>query len=291
MQLDFAKLDGLLPAIVQDATTKEVLMVGFMNRGGLGEDRCGPGTVTFWSRTRQTLWTKGETSGNFLVVPRARTDCDDDTVLIEAEPKGPTCHTGAANCFFNEIPVSESDASEVRRAESVCAAQGQPRSPDAQAVRGGRPAGPTRRRQRVQRDASRDPRIARVKILRPQEIPIYVEQGYFDLGITGLDWVRETDTDVVDVMELGGSGRETGVPVKIVLAVPQASPVASARDLPAGTRDLHRVPRADPPLLREARDPGRGLPLVRRDRGQGAGDRRRDRRRHRDRLDRCAATG
>ncbi len=81
-----------------------------------------------------------------------------------------------------------------------------------------------------------DPRIGRVKVLRPQEIPQYVEQGYFDLGIAGLDWVRETDSQVVEVMELGGSGRETGATVKIVLAVPQDRPIACARDLPAGTR-------------------------------------------------------
>jgi len=82
----------------------------------------------------------------------------------------------------------------------------------------------------------RDPRIERVKILRPQEIPIYVERGHFDLGIAGQDWVVENASDVVDVMELGGSGRETGVPIRVVLAVPQSSPVASARDLKPGTR-------------------------------------------------------
>ena len=82
----------------------------------------------------------------------------------------------------------------------------------------------------------RDPRIGRVKILRPQEIPIYVEKGLFDLGIAGHDWVAENGSDVVDVMELGGSGRETGVPIRVVLAVPQASPITSARELPPGTR-------------------------------------------------------
>lgn len=81
-----------------------------------------------------------------------------------------------------------------------------------------------------------DPRIGRVKILRPQEIPRYVEEGYFDLGIAGLDWIRETGSDVVEVMVLGGSGRETGTTVKVVLAVPQDRPISSARQLPAGTR-------------------------------------------------------
>lgn len=81
-----------------------------------------------------------------------------------------------------------------------------------------------------------DPRIGRVKILRPQEIPQYVEQGYFDLGIAGLDCIRETASEVVEVMELGGSGRDTGARIKIVLAVPQDRPVSSARELPPGTR-------------------------------------------------------
>jgi phosphoribosyl-AMP cyclohydrolase / phosphoribosyl-ATP pyrophosphohydrolase len=106
MQLDFAKLDGLLPAIVQDAKTKDVLMLGFMNETAY-EHTMRTGKVTFWSRTRQKLWTKGETSGNFLFVRRVLTDCDVDTLLIEADPVGPVCHTGAANCFFNEIPVAE----------------------------------------------------------------------------------------------------------------------------------------------------------------------------------------
>jgi ATP phosphoribosyltransferase len=81
-----------------------------------------------------------------------------------------------------------------------------------------------------------DPRIARVKILRPQEIPTFVQQGYFDLGIAGLDWVRETDSDVVVVMELGGSGRETGQRVKIVLAVPGDRGIDDPKLLPPGTR-------------------------------------------------------
>ncbi len=104
MQLDFAKMDGLLPAVVQDAATKDVLMVGFMNEAAWEKTRR-TGHVTFWSRTRDTLWTKGETSGHYLVVRRVRTDCDHDTLLIDAEPLGPTCHTGAYSCFFNEMEV------------------------------------------------------------------------------------------------------------------------------------------------------------------------------------------
>jgi len=100
--LDFDKQGGLVPAIVQDHRTGEVLMVGFMNREAW-EKTVRTGMVTFWSRTRQTLWTKGETSGNFLRVERLWIDCDQDTVLVQAEPKGPTCHTGARSCFFQEV--------------------------------------------------------------------------------------------------------------------------------------------------------------------------------------------
>lgn len=102
VQLDFDKSGGLLPAIVQDHRTKEILMLGFMNQQAW-EKTVRTGLVTFWSRTRQALWTKGETSGNHLRVQRLWTDCDRDTVLVEAEPKGPTCHTGARSCFFEEI--------------------------------------------------------------------------------------------------------------------------------------------------------------------------------------------
>ena len=101
-RLDFDKQGGLVPAIVQDHRTKEVLMVGFMNPEAW-EKTVRTGMVTFWSRTRQTLWTKGETSGNFLRVQRLWIDCDQDTVLVEADPKGPTCHTGARSCFFEEV--------------------------------------------------------------------------------------------------------------------------------------------------------------------------------------------
>jgi phosphoribosyl-AMP cyclohydrolase len=103
-KLDFGKLGGLLPAIVQDHRTREVLMVGFMNPEAW-EKTTRTGLVTFWSRSRNALWTKGETSGNHLRVQRIWIDCDADTVLVEAEPKGPTCHTGARNCFFEEVVI------------------------------------------------------------------------------------------------------------------------------------------------------------------------------------------
>ncbi len=106
-QLDFEKQGGLIPAIVQDHSTRLVLMVGFMNPEAL-EMTQKTGKVTFFSRTKQRLWTKGETSGHFLLVKDILIDCDQDAVLIKAEPIGPTCHTGADTCFFeeNQNPLS-----------------------------------------------------------------------------------------------------------------------------------------------------------------------------------------
>jgi len=102
IKLDFKKMNGLIPAIVQDFKTNEVLMFGFMNEEAWKKTKK-LGKVTFWSRTRNKLWTKGETSGNFLIVKNIYLDCDDNTLLIKAEPKGPTCHTKNKTCFFKEI--------------------------------------------------------------------------------------------------------------------------------------------------------------------------------------------
>ncbi len=90
--------DGLLPVIVQDAVTLKVLMLGYMNREAY-DKTIAEGRVTFYSRTRQTLWTKGETSGHFLLVKEMFLDCDEDTLLIKADPIGPTCHRGTTACF------------------------------------------------------------------------------------------------------------------------------------------------------------------------------------------------
>jgi phosphoribosyl-AMP cyclohydrolase len=98
--VDFTKLDGLIPAVVQDDESNEVLMVGFMNAEALARTRS-TGFVTFFSRSRNTLWTKGETSGNKLAVVSLLADCDDDTVLVRARRLGDgnVCHTGARSCF------------------------------------------------------------------------------------------------------------------------------------------------------------------------------------------------
>ena len=96
--LDWAKVNGLMPVIVQDATTLRVLMLGYMDREALEKTR-DSGKVTFFSRTKKRLWTKGETSGNHLGLVDIRVDCDADTLLVTANPHGPTCHTGSASCF------------------------------------------------------------------------------------------------------------------------------------------------------------------------------------------------
>ncbi len=98
MTIDFDKMGGLVPAIIQDAQTLRVLMLGFMNKDAY-EKTVETGKVTFWSRSRNCLWTKGETSGNFLHVVEILNDCDQDTLLIKAHPDGPTCHTGADTCW------------------------------------------------------------------------------------------------------------------------------------------------------------------------------------------------
>jgi phosphoribosyl-AMP cyclohydrolase len=111
--IDFAKMDGLVPAIVQDAATGQVLMVGFQNEASY-QKTLETGFVTFWSRTRQKLWMKGETSGNRLRIVDASTDCDQDTVLyrVQVEGDGLVCHEGTVSCFTR--PVAITTAAEVR---------------------------------------------------------------------------------------------------------------------------------------------------------------------------------
>lgn len=106
MNIDFDKMDGLTPAIVQDADNGEVLMLGFMNREAF-DKTFATGFVTFYSRTRQKLWTKGETSGNRLKVVSASTDCDNDTLLfrVTVEGDGLVCHEGTRSCFTRNLPM------------------------------------------------------------------------------------------------------------------------------------------------------------------------------------------
>jgi len=100
-KLNFEKMNGLIPAIIQDATTRQVLMIGYMNKEALAktlEER----RVTFWSRTKERLWQKGETSGYVLEVASMKADCDGDALLVHVHPTGPVCHTGVHTCFGEE---------------------------------------------------------------------------------------------------------------------------------------------------------------------------------------------
>ncbi len=97
-KLDFKKMDGIMPVVIQDAKTEAVLMLGFMNKTAFEQTQQSQ-QVVFWSRSKQRLWRKGESSGNYLNVVSIKADCDKDTLLISVKPDGPTCHTGAISCF------------------------------------------------------------------------------------------------------------------------------------------------------------------------------------------------
>jgi len=101
MSIDFSKTNGLVPVIIQDFASGQVLMLGYMNEEALAKTKT-ESKVTFFSRSKNRLWTKGETSGNFLLVKEILIDCDEDTLLIKAEAIGPTCHTGSTTCFKEE---------------------------------------------------------------------------------------------------------------------------------------------------------------------------------------------
>ncbi|MEL6539932.1 MAG: phosphoribosyl-AMP cyclohydrolase [Pseudomonadota bacterium] len=100
--------DGLVSAVVLDVSTKDVLVVAFMNAESIAATRAS-GNVTFWSRSRKKLWMKGETSGHVLKVERILVDCDQDALVIYADPAGPTCHTGARSCFYRELDLAAPD--------------------------------------------------------------------------------------------------------------------------------------------------------------------------------------
>lgn len=112
--LNFSKLNGLVPAIIQEPDSGKVLMTGFMNQEALEKTKA-TGHVTFYSRSRNTLWTKGETSGNFLLMEKIFVDCDADTLLIYARPKGPVCHTGTETCFDGDQGPSLAFVAELQK--------------------------------------------------------------------------------------------------------------------------------------------------------------------------------
>ena len=114
LDLDFEKVDGLMPAVVQDVDTGRVLMLGYMNREALEKTQA-TGHVTFFSRSKQRLWTKGETSGNTLELVSLNADCDRDTLLVQAVPHGPTCHLGTDTCWGDEVNPAAGFLAELER--------------------------------------------------------------------------------------------------------------------------------------------------------------------------------
>lgn len=129
--IDWVKGDGLVPAIVQHARSGTVLMLGYLNRDALSQT-LQSGKVTFWSRSKQRLWTKGETSGNFLTLRATHIDCDNDTVLFLVEPTGPTCHLGSNSCFGDAAAPS---VSVVASLEDVIAQRDRERPADSYTTR------------------------------------------------------------------------------------------------------------------------------------------------------------
>ena len=127
--MDYTKLDGLIPAVIQDADSAEVLMVGFMNDVALAETRR-TGFATFFSRTRGRLWTKGETSGNTLEVVQMLVDCDEDTVLLKVRRLGDgnVCHTGERTCFYRRLEDVESEGAHARARDEAEQGDGAPRA-------------------------------------------------------------------------------------------------------------------------------------------------------------------
>ena len=248
--MDFSKWNGLVPAVVQDERSNEVLMVGFMNDAALARTR-ETGYATFFSRTRQTLWTKGETSGNRLRVSAMLTDCDNDTLLLRVtrEGAGMVCHTGTRTCF-REDPQRRAPWS-----SRAPASAGLSRSPryDSRVLKLGIPAG-SLQEATIQLFARAgfaiyasprsyfptidDPEV-NCMLIRAQEMARYVADGVLDAGLTGQDWIAEyaqagERSPVVPITDLAYAKQSFGR-VKWVLAVPDESPVRTPSDLEGRT--------------------------------------------------------
>jgi len=212
--IDFEKMDGLAPGIVQDARTGEVLMLGFLNSASY-QKTLETGFVTFWSRTRQKLWMKGETSGNRLRVISASTDCDNDTLLfrVEVEGDGLVCHEGRRRAMANKLrlgipkgSLQDATIALFKRAGWNIYADGRSYFP------------------------SIDDSEIECMLIRAQEMARYVDHGVLDAGLTGIDWVVESGLDVASVTSLTYA-KQSRRKVRWVLAVPEASGFEKAQDL------------------------------------------------------------
>ena len=243
MDLDFKKLDGLLPAVIQDAGSGEVLMLGFMNAEAYAATQAS-GEVTFFSRSRNKLWRKGEQSGHVLKVRDIRVDCDVDTLLIRVDALGPgVCHEGYRSCFFRQLsPGGEAKVVAERtfdpergvrkgRALMSVLRLGIPKGSlqDATIQLFGKAGWRISINSRSYFPGIDDPEI-NCMLVRAQEMARYVETGALDAGITGRDWVYETGAKVAEIGELMYS-KQSLAPVRWVLAVPEDGPIQSVKDL------------------------------------------------------------
>ena len=237
--MDYSKLDGLIPAVIQDADNAEVLMVGFMNEEALALTRR-TGFATFFSRTRNKLWTKGETSGNRLQVVDILVDCDDDTVLVKVKRLGDgnVCHTGERTCFFRKAVMKLK--------------LGIPKGSlqDATIQLFARAGFNLYVSSRSYFPTIDDPEIE-CMLIRAQEMARYVSDGVLDAGLTGQDWIAEHElgdgttgvlTSVADLIY----AKQSFGKIRWVLAAPEDSSIRSAADLGGKTiaTELVRVTRA-----------------------------------------------
>ena len=291
MTLDFAKSDGLVTAVIQDHASGRVLMVGYMNEEAF-RLTVETGFATFYSRSRQKLWLKGESSGHRLVVKEIATDCDLDAVLVKVEALGPgVCHEGYESCFFRKLENGEWTVSEERALRSRRGLRGQ-----AVTLKLGIPKGSLenatidlfRRAGFTITTSSRsyfpaidDPEIE-CMLIRAQEMARYVEDGILDAGLTGRDWIEENEADVVAVADLIYAKQSFGK-VRWVLAVPEASTFQSVNDL-EGKIIATELVQTTKRYLEGARRHGQGGVQLGRHRSEAAGAGRRHRGGDRDRL-------
>jgi ATP phosphoribosyltransferase len=228
-------MDGLAPGIVQDARTGEVLMLGFLNPVSYAKT-LESGFVTFWSRTRQKLWMKGETSGNRLRVVSASTDCDNDTLLfrVVVEGDGLVCHEGTVSCFTKPLPAGQAirkPATRKRKSVANKLRLGIPKGSlqDATIALFKRAGWNIYADGRSYFPSIDDPEIE-CMLIRAQEMARYVDHGVLDAGLTGIDWVVESGLEVTSVTTLTYA-KQSRRKVRWVLAVPEGSGFEKAEDL------------------------------------------------------------
>ena len=266
-------------------------MVGFMNDEAFRKT-VETGFATFYSRSRNKLWMKGESSGHRLVVKEISTDCDHDALLVKVEALGPgVCHNGYESCFFRRLEDGQWVESEPRtydparrlRRQAVKLKLGIPKgSLENATIDLFRRAGfNITTSSRSYFPAIDDPEIE-CMLIRAQEMARYVEDGILDAGLTGRDWVEENEADVVAVADLIYAKQSFGK-VRWVLAVPEASPFHSVKDL-EGKIIATELVATTKRYLAAARRHGQSRIQLGRHRSQAAGAGRRHRRSHRDRL-------